>query len=346
MKSNPKPAVRAPASHIIRPSLTTAERDDLATLLPILSRPRGTYSDSAYAFARDVLEPVFGPPLRPCGTYALRIGTAPTVAFTAHFDTVDMSKVQFAETTRSLFLSASGVLTLGSSVDRMAVLGADDGAGVWLILEMIRAGVPGVYLVFDAEDHGLIGSGMFAEQEQEVMSGVSKVISFDRHIHNGNQVITHMTGCRTASDMFARALCQMLQLGYKESSRGSITDSLALADMPGVCEVTNISVGYRDHHDRKESLDFFGLRLLRHKLVRADWESLPEGHNPVARSRYSSYETSNYGYSEVDELADLIRAYPTKTAEFLVREGINADALLEELGLYDTTLPRGIFRGH
>jgi len=72
-------------------------------------------------------------------------------------------------------------------------LGADDAAGVWLLLEMIDAGVPGSYIFHRGEERGGIGSGGMADHHAAWLSQFSYAVAFDRRdncsIITGREVI-------------------------------------------------------------------------------------------------------------------------------------------------------------
>jgi hypothetical protein len=151
-------------------------------------------------------------------------------------------------------------------------LGADDTTGVWLMLEMIRAGVPGLYIFHRGEELGCVGSSHIARRTPELLDGIRYAISLDRR--GTDSVVTHQCGRRTASDVFAWSLIDALELhdyGAAPDPSGVYTDSESYAGL--VPECTNISVGYENQHSSRESQDLVFAEDLRDRLVGFD-ESL------------------------------------------------------------------------
>ncbi len=184
--------------------------------------------------------------------------SAATTAFTAHTDTVE-SREGFNE-----------LLFLGNtvSVKGGGILGADDGAGMWLLLQMILAKVPGIFIFFSQEEQGRIGS-----QAYRMPRHVRKVVSFDRK--DTTNLITHQSGQRGCSDTFADALISQLHTPapFVKDPTGSFTDSYSFID--SIPECVNLSVGYEDAHSSREKLDLAFLGELRDAVIEVDWEALP-----------------------------------------------------------------------
>jgi len=156
-------------------------------------------------------------------------------------------------------------------------LGADDGAGVWLLLEMIRAKVPGAYLFHTGEECGGIGSSWMAENAEIFLSGYDRAIAFDR---KGSQdVITHQGGTRCCSDKFALDLSFKLGLTHRPDNTGRFTDTANYTEV--IPECTNVSCGYESCHTANEMLDVEYLLDLRKACLKLDWESLPVVRNPA-----------------------------------------------------------------
>jgi hypothetical protein len=127
-------------------------------------------------------------------------------------------------------------------------LGADCTVGVWLILEMIAANVPGVYVIHNDEEIGRQGAEKIVAAYQKIKSDITTLLnfpivkyrpadlkpwaelpfsermeiapnsfwidhvdiamSFDRKAYHS--IITHQRGSRTASDAFAASLSTLL----------------------------------------------------------------------------------------------------------------------------------------
>ena len=160
-------------------------------------------------------------------------------------------------------------------------LGADDGAGIWLLLQMIDAGVPGTYMFHYGEERGGIGSSDIATHHQEFLAKFDRAIAFDRK--GTTDVITHQGMGRCCSDKFARELAAALnatgsKLSMAPDNGGIFTDTANYTEI--IPECTNISCGYESAHTSAEFLDVEYLFKLRDALVQIDWEALPTCRDP------------------------------------------------------------------
>jgi hypothetical protein len=179
-----------------------------------------------------------------------------------------------------------------------AALGADDGAGVAMLMHLLQAGVHAYYIFTQGEECGGIGATHIAKTQRELLSEFDRAIAFDRR--GIDSVITHQGMSRTASDAFADALSAALNaddtLMYLPDNTGVYTDTAEFIDV--VPECTNISVGYYSEHSDKESLDIIHFQALAERVVLIDWDALPTDRDPtviedwrLAWTRTSSYDT-------------------------------------------------------
>lgn len=200
-------------------------------------------------------------------------------------------------------------------------LGADDGAGVWLMLEMIDAGVPGTYLFHRGEERGGIGSSWMAEHYDKWLGQFTHAIAFDRR--GTDSVVTHQMRGRCCSDEFANALAEALNAGdafmYSPDDTGTYTDTAEYTHL--IPECTNVSVGYYNEHSPNEKLDVLHLNALRDACLKIDWAALPVSRDPLQEdlSDYQSSYPYKYGHDltsmEYDDLAALAEADPAFMAE-------------------------------
>ncbi len=190
-------------------------------------------------------------------------GVRPTTAFMAHLDTADMEPSLVKHVLREGCLSTNGT----------SLLGADDRAGMTVLLYLLAHDVPGLYCFFVGEECGRIGSEL-ASSDTERFQGVQRAICFDRK--GKESIITHQCGQRTCSDEFANHLAFLFDscgLPMKADPTGVYTDSLSFASL--IPECTNISVGYEKAHSVREIQDMGFLVLLCRAAVEIDWETLP-----------------------------------------------------------------------
>jgi hypothetical protein len=148
---------------------------------------------------------------------------------------------------------------------------------MWLLLEMLRAGIPGVYAFHRGEEKGRLGSVHVASREPGRLAGIDACVAFDRR--GKDNVITHQMSERGCSEVFATSLSRAInsasggRLCYSPDDSGSFTDTYSyFRDIP---ECTNVSVGYQSEHGPNETLDFAHLLALREAILSADFSRLP-----------------------------------------------------------------------
>ena len=214
-----------------------------------------------------------------------------TTLFTSHTDTCHSSKLKEydQELTHDKDL---GLITLKDPKPGY-VLGADDGTGVFIMLEMLAYGVPGSYVFYRDEEIGGLGSDWSAQNEPERYKQYKRAIAFDRK--SDCSVITFQGSSRCCSDTFAAALCEKLNsvgtLSLDLDDGGTFTDTANLTLL--VPECTNLSVGYGSQHTCEEYQDVLFLEELVFALRRIDWETLPTERAPYV-VEYRSYGRYDY----------------------------------------------------
>jgi hypothetical protein len=215
-------------------------------------------------------------------------GVAPTTLFSCHVDTVDaqseglITAAGIPQTKLLTYEEGFGIIGLDRASKVGTCLGADCGIGVWHMLKMIQAGVPGGYIFHTGEECGAIGSRAVLAAHAGILSMYDVAIAFDRP--NDNEVITHQGGAECCSSKFASALSAQLNkydIGFKyaPSSRGVFTDTKVYRGV--IAECTNIGVGYYDQHGRNETQDYAHAVVLQHALEHIVWEALPVDRDPT-----------------------------------------------------------------
>lgn len=224
------------------------------------------------------------------GNYYYQIGSSRTV-FASHLDTACKNYQRINHIIEDNMVKTDGT----------TILGADDKAGVTLLLWLIKNKIPGLYYFFIGEEVGCIGSGKASILE--IFKNYDRIVSFDRR--GTESVITHQSYVRTCSDEFALALSKQLNqygdLKYEIDDTGVYTDSAEFKEV--IPECTNISVGYYNEHTTKESQDLIHLTKLALSIVDVDWENLPTIRDQKIReykdwSDYSKYATYDTTYSK------------------------------------------------
>ena len=183
-------------------------------------------------------------------------------------------------------------------------LGADDGAGVAMLMHMIHAGVAGYYIFTQGEECGGIGAKFLARHQPELLDEFDRAIAFDRR--GIDSVITHQGRGRCCSDTFGNALAEALndahpRMMYLQDNTGIYTDTAEFTD--NIPECTNISVGYYGEHGDREYLDMYHFEMLSMAVLKVDWDSLPTERDPKVADKWES-GGSIYGHTAYGKMTD------------------------------------------
>lgn len=211
-------------------------------------------------------------------------GSKATTLFSSHMDTMENTsdgklidgKIPLKTLTYDPHMEMIGLAKDSSG----GCLGADDGAGIWIMLNMMRAKVPGGYIFHTEEERGGIGARAVLSKHRDLLKRFEVAVAFDRP--GDYEVITHQGGVECASEKFGSALARLLREGgltqYVTSTRGVFTDTKVYRDV--IAECTNIGVGYTGQHGRNEDLDYGHLERLNDICVKLNWHSLPVDRDP------------------------------------------------------------------
>jgi hypothetical protein len=215
------------------------------------------------------------------GNFFLSIGKSRTL-FAAHYDTAD-----YVQRKVRRVISGHTIKTDGTSV-----LGADNRAGVSVLLHLIRHNIPGHYAFFAGEEVGRIGSTAAADSGR-FDGEIDRVVCWDRM--GETSIITHQMGRRCCSQEFATALAAAYSpvFSLMLDEGGTYTDSASFMD--DVPECTNISVGYRHQHTHNEEQNAKFLVAMAEASVAVDWESLPVARDPHMHDIASAGIVHSYG---------------------------------------------------
>jgi hypothetical protein len=211
----------------------------------------------------------------------IKIGES-DVMFTSHLDTATSALSEVVHVIDGVNIKTDG----------KSILGADDKAGVTIMLHMIENNIPGLYYFFLGEEVGCVGSRKVATKyKEEKQEGINKVISFDRR--GTTSIITYQSGSRCCSDKFGDELSKQLNLAndtfsYKNDTTGLLTDSIQFVKLYPEC--TNISVGYQNEHTFSEVQNIEHLEKLAEACLKVDWNNLPVDRDPSKTEyNYGSY---------------------------------------------------------
>ncbi len=256
----------------------------------ILEYQRAHDSRGNKAFIKDFLYPEltkYGEPyIDDAGNVILKAGDSKTV-FSSHHDT--MHNRHFGEVKQKLVIDEN-LLHLVSKGKQC--LGADDGSGIWLMLQLLEEGIEGLYIFHAGEERGGIGSTYIRDVTPELLQGYERAIAFDRAYTS--HVITHQFGKRLASKTAARFFANELNtLMPKQKTKwapndgGSFTDTANYQKL--IPECFNLSVGYYYQHSQNEYQDLGFLWELGQVIADVDWEAMPTERDPsiTAVSKYA-----------------------------------------------------------
>ncbi len=213
-------------------------------------------------------------------------------------------------------------------------LGADDAAGVWVMLEMIRASVPGMYVFHRGEERGGLGSAFIADNtETDWCKDIVLAVALDRR--GTTSVITHQTGSRGMHHDSAMAIQGALEgvmpgNGWELDDTGVFTDTANYFELiPNCC---NLSIGYEYEHTQHEMLDLSWLVRMRDAMVSVDWEHLAGSMSTsmlvASWDTYDTYDThgayDTYGvheyrlvFDDIQDAYDYINEDPWTAAQML-----------------------------
>ena len=165
------------------------------------------------------------------GNRMITVGENPTVLFSSHTDTVHRK---------------GGTQTICNDLEKQVLykdddecLGADDGAGMWLMINMINEKIPGLYIFHRGEECGVLGSSYIAHETPEILDNITKAIAFDRR--GTKDIINRQAGGKCCSQEVVDSLSEALDMGHSAAT-GSFTDTANYTRL--VEEGTTVSCGY------------------------------------------------------------------------------------------------------
>lgn len=307
---------------------------DLVMLAKILSWMRPHNSDAEEQFIHDYID-VLDAESDDFGNRFVRIGNAP-ILYSAHVDTVHRNG---GYQRLSVTPDNNNGTDFRVKQDDGNCLGADDGTGVWLLIQMLKANKPGLYIFHRGEECGCLGSKHISIKEQDLLKGINYAVAFDRR--GFTSVITHQRSSRCCSEVFASALATKLGGDFKPDSTGMYTDTGEYTRQ--IPECTNLSVGYFNQHCANESQNIGFVRKLRDRLLEIDFLDLPHPRDPKAPIEYAhqsnstgagyygSYNsgTSTYRAKKVIDMSfyELVDKHPWDAVQLLKKLGASEDDL-------------------
>jgi len=207
------------------------------------------------------------------GNYHITIGKSETL-FTSHLD-------NYCKLSERVNHVIDGNII---KTDETTILGADNKAGVLVLLYLISNNVPGHYYFFIGEEPilsgGLHGSTMLYYHLRDRLAGIKRAIAFDRREYGS--IITRQSAQACCSAEFALALIKQFdEQGMKMAPdpTGYYTDTASFLEI--VPECTNISVGVFGEHTKKEAVDIAYVEAIAKAAAKINWEELPTNRKPA-----------------------------------------------------------------
>lgn len=312
------------------PSKLSNELAPISLLLRILSWRRPHNSDAEGQFIHDLIDPL-DPEIDTYGNRYIRIGHDPVV-WSCHVDTVHH---EGGYQRLNIHQDTDGSHNLSVVKGDGNCLGADDGTGVWLCMQMIAAKKPGLYIFHRGEECGCLGSRHIASKEKDLLKGITSAIAFDRR--GKTSVITHQRGDRCCSDAFAKALTAQLGGTFAPDPTGVYTDTACYTGL--IPECTNLSVGYDNQHGPRETQNLAFAIWLRKAVLALRPLDLPIERDHTARpiptvNPHYQYNRNGYGqYAAIPEwektLFSLINMNPKDVEKLFNNYGIDKEDLLD-----------------
>lgn len=228
------------------------------------------------------------------GSWAWEVGTGPAcedVMFSCHIDTQDASTSCTDVKAKKKLTYDVGLAVIGLDAKHPTgtCLGADDGTGIWIMLRMIEAKVPGTYVFHRGEECGGLSAHANVKDHADYFKKRQMAIAFDRA--GDTDVIIHQGGSTCASNNFGNVLASELNQGtgfnYKASTQGVFTDTKVYRGLINEC--VNLSVGYANQHGVNEYQDWDHLERMVKRCIAIKWHKLP-----VLRSPYIAPEAPAY----------------------------------------------------
>ena len=220
------------------------------------------------------------------GNFVYTIGESRTM-FTAHLDDASWGR---GDKKVKHVIDGKFIRTNGKNI-----LGADDKAGVTLLMYMINKGVKGTYYFFLGEESGMVGAkGIINIKRQWFKDSFDRCISFDRRAYGS--IISRQMGRQCCSMEFVNALKKQYEsngLPHRNDPGGTFTDSASFINI--IPECSNISVGYFREHSYSESQDIEYLEKLCEASSKVKWEELPTvGVDKVSNYTYGGFFGDDY----------------------------------------------------
>lgn len=218
------------------------------------------------------------------GNYYYIIGENPQTMFTAHLDNHCENDDQVTIKTENNNSGDEFILTDGNTI-----LGADDKAGVVVLLYMIYNNIKGLYYFFIGEESGCIGSKNLYSKYDEIdyLRNIKRCVTFDRK--DINSIITFQSEIPCCSIKFANALQKeynKFDINLELDSTGVWSDGAEFINKIKDC--TNLSVGFYNEHENSEKQNISYLDRFCKASINISWDELPTDRKNIIK-KYNEF---------------------------------------------------------
>lgn len=262
------------------------------------------------------------------------------ILWSCHIDTMHRKSPETVM--QAVIVNDNGI---ASVTDKECCLGADNGAGAWLMLEMIEAGVEGTFIFHAGEEIGCFGSKGLAREQSTWLAQFTHAIAFDRR--GTKSIITHQLGQQACSNTLGNKLIELLGMNHKLDPTGVYTDTAEYMEL--IPECVNISIGYDNEHGSRETLDTKYLMALRDSIVKVDWANaaLPVDRDPSVVEDYRGWgRTKGLDTNDIPTLNELMTAsfeditdwvayQDIETVAWLIQDLVAASMQLNSASIFD-----------
>lgn len=253
-------------------------------------------------------------------SYEIKPKNKNRVLWSCHIDT--MHKKDPNTIKQNVYVDSFNVAFVDDTSD---CLGADNGAGVFLLLEMIDARIAGTYIFHRGEEWGCWGSSQIASDHEDYLKGFTHAIAFDRK--STASIITHQSGSRACSDKLGNQLASLFGMNYQLDNTGVYTDTAEYTHL--IPECVNVSIGYANEHSNKETLDIDHVIALRDKIISIEWDkiTLKIDRKPEPKYNRRGYYDYSYGlmyddllYMNNDQINKWVKTASPQEITYLIQD--------------------------
>lgn len=289
--------------------------DSLVNLLIELTEYTIPYGQESMIYEK--VEKLCGRPLNKdgFGNLYLKIGDS-KILFTAHLDTYSKKVEKVNHVIEGKFLKTDG----------STILGGDNKVGCSILINMIRAGIPGNYYFYCGEEVGRLGSEY---HNSKIKNGdFLLAVAFDRK--DIGSICNYQRGIKLANDGLVDFLITELnKTGYSffKDHFGLSCDTFSFNEKVNNC--INISTGVYGEHTNSEKIDLDYYKSLQNCVVNIDWIKVEQLSKEKIREKIDS---RNLGISN---------AVIEETLKYFIENGYNptkVPKINETFGIYTSNL--------